>query len=65
MRLLRPFGADRLEAAAIRAVEIGTLTYRSVRSILDNKLDRQAANPSPADAVPVLHPNIRGPRYYH
>src|SRR5690348_18308694 len=29
VRLVRPFGADRLEAAATRAVEIGTLTYGS------------------------------------
>ena len=65
VRLVRPFGADRVEAAAMRAVEIGTLTYGSVRSILDNKLDRQAAQSRAADAVPVLHPNIRGPRYYH
>jgi len=65
VRLVRPFGADRVEAAASRAIEIGTLTYGSVRSILDNKLDRQAAQPRTADAVPVLHPNIRGPRYYH
>src|ERR1700686_612407 len=65
VRLVRPFGADRLEAAAMRAIEIGTLTYGSVRSILDNKLDRQAAHQRPADGVPVLHPNIRGPRYYH
>jgi transposase len=27
VRLVRPFGADRLEAAATRAIEIGTLTY--------------------------------------
>jgi len=65
VRLVRPFGADRLEAAATRAIEIGTLTYGSVRSILDNKLDRQAAQPSPVNGVPILHPNIRGPRYYH
>src|SRR2546427_322276 len=65
VRLVRPFGADRLEAAATRAIEIGTLTYGSVRSILDNKLDRQTAQRSPADGVPILHPNIRGPRYYH
>ena len=65
MRLVRPFGAERVEAAAMRAVEIGTLTYRSVRSILDNRLDRQAAQGRAGDAVPVLHPNIRGPRYYH
>ena len=62
---MRPFGADRLEAAAIRAVEIGTLTYRSVRPILDNKLDRQAPLRTSTDGVPVLHANIRGPRYYH
>jgi transposase len=65
VRLVRPFGAERVEAAAARAIEIGTLTYGSVRSILDNKLDRQAAQSPPADPVPVLHPNIRGPRYYH
>ena len=65
VRLVRPFGADRLEAAATRAIEIGTLTYGSVRSILDNKLDRQAVHRQPAEGVPVLHPNIRGPRYYH
>jgi transposase len=65
IRLVRPFGADRLEAAAERAIEIGTLNYGSVRSILDNKLDRHAAQPKPTDAVTVLHRNIRGPRYYH
>jgi transposase len=65
VRLVKPFGADRLEAAATRAIEIGTLTYGSVRSILDNKLDRQTGHRPPAESVPVLHPNIRGPRYYH
>jgi len=65
VRLVRPFGADRLEAAATRAIEIGTLTYGSVRSILDNKLDRQTPPRPPADGVPILHPNIRGPGYYH
>jgi hypothetical protein len=52
-------------SCATRAIEIGTLTYGSVRSILDNKLDRQAAQRPPANGVPILHPNIRGPRYYH
>jgi hypothetical protein len=48
-----------LEAAATRAIEIGTLTYGSVRSILDNNLDRQAAQRPSANGVPILHPNIR------
>jgi transposase len=65
VRLVRPFGADRLEAAATRAIEIGTLTYGSLRSILDNRLDRQTPPRPPGDSVAILHPNIRGPRYYH
>ena len=44
VRLVRSFGAVRLEAAATRAIEIGTLTYGSVRSILDNKLDPRSPN---------------------
>jgi hypothetical protein len=36
-----------------------------VRSILDNKLDRQPAHRQPGNGAPILHPNIRGPRYYH
>ncbi|MBI1776885.1 MAG: IS21 family transposase [Proteobacteria bacterium] len=64
LRLAKPFGPERLEAAATRAIEIGTLSYRSVKSILDHKLDRQPA-PARSDGTPILHPNIRGPRYYH
>jgi transposase len=43
LRLARAFGVARLEAAATRAIDIGALTYGSVRSILDHKLDRHAA----------------------
>jgi hypothetical protein len=35
-----------------------------VRSILDHKLDR-APSPQPVADAPLLHANIRGPRYYH
>ena len=65
LRLARPFGIARLEAAATRAIAIGALTYGSVRSILDHKLDRHVAGQRPADGVPILHPNIRGSRYYN
>ena len=65
VRLVKAFGAKRVEAAASRALDIGARTYGSVKSILDNKLDRMPAPKRPADAAPVLHPNIRGPRYYH
>jgi transposase len=65
VRLARPFGVARLDAACARAIEIGSLSYRSVRSILDNKLDRHNAPKAAADSAPILHANIRGPRYYH
>jgi len=65
LRLARAFGVARLEAAATRAIEIGALTYGSVRSILDHKLDRSAASPRAADGAPIVHPNIRGSRYYN
>ena len=65
LRLLRAFGRERLEAAAARAIDIGALSYGSVRSILDHKLDRHAAHKRPADGAPIVHPNIRGARYYN
>ena len=43
VRLARPYGTGRLEAAANRAIEIGARTYGSVKSILDNHLDRRPA----------------------
>lgn len=64
LRLVRGFGRERVEAACSRALEIGARTYGSVRSILDNGLD-QAEFAAPAPDQPILHPNIRGSRYYH
>src|ERR1700676_4907499 len=43
VRLVKPFGTARVEAAATRALDIGAMTYGSVRSILDNNLDRHSA----------------------
>jgi transposase len=65
VRLARPYGAERVEAAAERAIEIGARTYGSVKSILDNKLDRRPAPRRATDGTPILHQNIRGSRYYH
>jgi len=65
VRLVGSFGAARVEAAAERAIEIGARTYGSVKSILDARLDRRPAPKRPADTAPILHPKIRGPRYYH
>jgi transposase len=65
IRLARPYGAERLEAAADRAIDIGARTYGSVKSILDNNLDRRPAQKRSTDGAPIRHANIRGPRYYN
>jgi len=65
LKLVRSVGAVRLDAAAGCAIEIGALTYGSVKSILDNKLDQQPAERPKADLVPIHHPNIRGSGYFH
>ena len=65
VRLVKPFGIERLEAAAARSLEIGAKTYGSVKSILDNNLDRKPASKRAADGPTIQHSNIRGPRYYN
>jgi transposase len=64
LRLVRGLDAARVERVSLRAIEVGALSYASVASILKHRLDQKAA-PQAADGTPLLHDNIRGPRYYH
>lgn len=64
MRLGRRFGTERLEAACGRALLLGALSYRSVKSILEKGLDRQPLEAAAARPAPVRHPNLRGAAYY-
>lgn len=64
LRLARQYGADRLEAACDRGLDIGARSYGSIQSILKHGLDRQRAQPIQGELLPD-HPNIRGSRYYH
>jgi transposase len=64
VRLARTHGAERLEAACSRAIEIGARSYTSVRSILKNNLDRRTRQGA-ADGPAITHDNIRGPKYFH
>jgi len=64
LRHAKTFGAERLEAACDRALEIGARSYTSVTSILKTNLDRK--RPAPAtDGPAIAHDNIRGPHYFH
>ena len=64
LALARQYGPERLEAAATRAVAIGSPTRHSVKSILERGLDRRSATAPDELALPA-HSNVRGPGYYH
>jgi transposase len=64
LRLGRRYGAERLEAAAARALAIRALSYRSVDWILKRGLDRgPLPGAEPVTAV-LRHANVRGATYY-
>lgn len=64
MRLAKNYGDDRCEAACRRALQIGSLHYKSVKSILKRGLDQLPLPLPEEDVVPIEHENIRGAGYY-
>jgi transposase len=64
IRLGEKYPHARVEAAARRAVTLNVCTYQSLKAILENHLDGQAAEPTPDPQPPIEHPNLRGPDYY-
>jgi transposase len=67
LRLGKRYGDDRLEAACARALAAGARRYRHVESILKNSLDKVPLAEDGADEnnAPVVHENVRGPKYYN
>jgi transposase len=63
--LVRTYGSERVEAASRRGNDIGATTYGSIKSILQNGLDKAYAKSKAPDGPPILHANIRGRGYYH
>ena len=66
LSLSRKYGHERLEAASQRAVAIGSLTRKSVLSILEARLDQwPQVDPASASGCVLEHANVRGSTYYH
>ena len=65
LRLGQAHGEARLEAACARALASGADSYRSIASILDKGLDRRPLPTAAPAATPIVHANVRGPKYYH
>lgn len=64
-RLAKTYGNQRLEAACQCAADIQSLTVKSVRSILQCKLDlKDNQENSPKQGLLPLHHNLRGAAYF-
>ena len=63
-KLVRTHGESEVEAAAQRAVEIQSLTVKSVKSLLSTGRYRQTREDHSQSIAPLHHPNVRGGDYY-
>jgi hypothetical protein len=64
MALRNTYEDSRIEAACLRALQANAFSYKSVKAILKNGLDREALLEVVDQPLPK-HGNIRGPDYYH
>jgi hypothetical protein len=64
MRLGKRYSAARLEAACARALAVGAVSYRSVKSMLETGLDQQPLAVPGAILALDDHANVRGAAYY-
>jgi hypothetical protein len=66
LRFGKRYSNERLEAACRRAIVMNASSYRSIKSILENSLDREPLEPVEIPAAHAeVHPNVRGSAYYH
>ena len=64
MRLGRRYGADRLEAASVRAAALGSYAYRTITNILRSAQDQLPLEVPEEPSTTPPHANIRGATYY-
>jgi transposase len=64
IRLAQKYSPSRMESAAERAVLTGAVSYKSVESILRNRLDSQPSTAPPPARPSPDHENLRGPEYF-
>lgn len=65
LRLEKHYSQQRLENAASRALKFAALSFKALRNILANGLDRLEENPDGSKPALPDHENIRGSGYYH
>jgi transposase len=66
LRLSRSAGAARLELACAKALDIRSPHYRTIKTMLKQRMEGVAAGDSAAESSAALGAaNVRGPGYYH
>ena len=65
LRLEKHYSGQRLENACLRALKFAALSFKALRNILENGLDRLEENPDGSKPALPDHENIRGSGYYH
>jgi transposase len=64
IRLAQQYSAQRMEAAAERAILARACRYQSVKSILKDSLDAMPMSPPAPGAPSLKHDNLRGAGYF-
>jgi len=64
IRLAKLFTEQRLEAACQRALSLNACSFKHVKSILENSIDKQPLSPAFDAVKPIQHHNLRGKEYY-
>ena len=65
LRFEKVYSPKRLENACNRALHFGCCSYHSIKSILEQKLDKQPLGTSDkVEQCSLFHDNIRGADYY-
>jgi hypothetical protein len=59
LRLAHDFSAERLEKACERALALRALSYRAVRTLIQNPIA-----PTTSPALDLAHENVRGAEYF-
>jgi len=65
LRFAQMYSAERLEKASERALHFSTVSYRHLKAIFDQNLDKEPIVHAPSPSVEIVdHENIRGAQYF-
>jgi hypothetical protein len=65
LRLGKDYSNKRLEDACLRAITHEHVSYKTVKNILSNNLDKISLPKKEEESANLLHENIHGADYYH